>query len=151
GVKPMKEPIKVSAKVSSGGQPTEADIAALKASGVTTIINLRRPGEQNQPLDPKAEGDVVASHGLAYVHVPVDPKNLDPKQAVAKAIAEAPGPVFVHCAAGGRAVTHALLAEAKAAGQSADDVMKKAEAIGAPVTDEGFKAFIRAVAGDGKK
>jgi uncharacterized protein (TIGR01244 family) len=148
----MKEPIKVNAKVSAGGQPSEEDIAALKASGVRKIINLRRAGEQNQPLDPDAEGVVAARTGLEYVHIPVDPKNLDPSSAaaVAKAIEETDGPVYVHCAAGGRAVTHALLAEAKAQGSSADKVMEKAQEIGAPVTDEGFKSFIRTVAGDGK-
>jgi protein tyrosine phosphatase (PTP) superfamily phosphohydrolase (DUF442 family) len=111
----MKEPTKVNAKISAGGQPSEEDIAALKASGVRKIINLRRAGEANQPLDPSE------------------------------------GPVYVHCAAGGRAVTHALLAEANTQGNSAETVFKKAESIGAPVTDEGFKAFIRTVAGDGKK
>lgn len=148
----MKEPIKVSAKVSAGGQPSEEDIAALKASGVRKIINLRREGEQNQPLDPAAEGEVVKGAGLEYLHIPVDPKNLDPSSAaaVAKAIEESDGPVYVHCAAGGRAVTHALLADAKAQGSSADKVFKKAEEIGAPVTDEGFKAYVRKVAGDGK-
>lgn len=149
----MKEPIRINAKISAGGQPDEADMAALKRSGVRKIINLRRAGEQNQPLDPKAEGEAAARAGLEYMHIPVDPKNLDPSSAdaVAKAIDASDGPVYVHCAAGGRAVTHALLAEAKSGGSSADDVMKKAEAIGAPVTDEGFKAFIRAVAGDGRK
>lgn len=148
----MKEPIKVSAKVSAGGQPSEEDIAALKAAGVRKVINLRREGEQNQPLDPAAEGEAVKRAGLEYLHIPVDPKNLDPSSAaaVAKAIEESDGPVYVHCAAGGRAVTHALLAEAKAQGSSADKVFKKAEEIGAPVTDEGFKAYVRTVAGDGK-
>ena len=148
----MKEPIKVNAKVSAGGQPTEEDIAALKASGVRKIINLRRAGEENQPLDPSAEGKVAAAAGLEYVHIPVDPKNLDPSSAAAvtKAIEESDGPVYVHCAAGGRAVTHALLADGKAQGSSADKVFKKAEDIGAPVTDEGFKAYVRKVAGDGK-
>jgi len=148
----MKEPTKVSAKLSAGGQPSEEDIAALKASGVRKIINLRRAGEQNQPLDPVAQGEVAARHGLEYLHIPVDPKNLDPSSAAAviNAVAETDGHVYVHCAAGGRAVTHALLADAAAQGKSADDVFKKAEAIGAPVTDEGFKAFVRKVAGDGK-
>jgi uncharacterized protein (TIGR01244 family) len=152
-VNAVKEPIKVNAKISAGGQPSEEDIAALKAAGVRKIINLRRAGEQNQPLDPTAEGEAVKRAGLEYVHVPVDPKNLDPSsaEAVAKAIEETDGPVFVHCAAGGRAVTHGLLAEAKAEGSSADKVFKKAEEIGAPITDEGFKAFVRTVAGDGRK
>lgn len=145
----MKEPTKVSAKISAGGQPSEEDIAALKAAGYRKIINLRRPGEQNQPLDPQAQGAVVTGLGMAYAHIPVDPKNLDPSSAAAvfKEIEEADGPVYVHCAAGGRAVTHALLADGN--GKSADAVFKKAEEIGAPVTDEGFKAFVQKVA-DGK-
>jgi protein tyrosine phosphatase (PTP) superfamily phosphohydrolase (DUF442 family) len=60
----MKEPTKVSAKISAGGQPTEEDIAALKAKGVRKIINLRRDGEQNQPLSPAAEGDEVKGAGM---------------------------------------------------------------------------------------
>ncbi|NJO22657.1 MAG: hypothetical protein HC868_06575 [Sphingomonadales bacterium] len=108
----MKEPIKVSAKVSAGGQPTEEDIAALKALGVRKIINLRRHGEQNQPLDPAAQGDVVMRAGLEYVHIPVDPKNLHPSsaEAVAKAIDACDGQVYVHCAAGAApSRTHCLL------------------------------------------
>lgn len=146
----MKEPTKVSATISAGGQPSEEDIAGLKAAGYRKIINLRRPGEQNQPLDPHAEGAVVRAAGMDYLHVPVDPKNLDPSSAAAviKAVEEAGGAVFIHCAAGGRAVTHALLADGK--GQSADAVFQKAQQIGAPVTDEGFKAFVVKVGGDGK-
>ncbi len=149
----MKDPIKVDDRVCCGGQPTEDDLAKLHADGIRTVINLRRPGEQGQPLDPVAEGDVATRLGLAYVHIPVDPKNLDPAHvdAVAAAIAKSSGPVYVHCAAGGRATTHALLAQAREIGHSAEHVLAKASSIGAPVTDDGFKAFIRAVAGDGRK
>ena len=148
----MKDPIKVNSRVSAGGQPTEADLAQLHATGVRTVINLRRPGEQGQPLDPAAEGVEAKKAGLNYVHIPVDPKNLDPAQAaqVAAAIKDAgEGGVFVHCAAGGRALSHALLAEAREQGKSADQVLAKAAELGAPITDEGFKAFVRKVA-DGK-
>jgi len=146
----MKEPTKVSAKISAGGQPSEEDIAALKAAGYRKIINLRQAGEANQPLDPQAWGDAVTAAGLAYVHIPVDPMNLHPSSAsaVTQAVEEADGPVYIHCAAGGRAVTHALLADKK--GHSADAVFKKAEEIGAPITSDGFKAFVVKVAGDGK-
>jgi uncharacterized protein (TIGR01244 family) len=142
----MKDPIKVNAKISGGGQPDESDIAALKAAGYRKIINLRRAGEPNQPLDPQAQGDAVTRAGMEYVHIPVDPKNLNPSsaEAVAKAVAASDGPVYVHCAAGGRGLSHALIAEAKANGGTADDVLKKAEALGSPITDEGFISFVRA-------
>ncbi len=94
----MKPPVKIDGRISTGGQPSEADLAQLHAEGIRTVINLRRPGEQNQPLDPVAQGDVAQRAGLAYVNIPVDPKNLNPAQidAVAQAIAASPGPVLVH-------------------------------------------------------
>ncbi len=146
----MKEPTKVSANISAGVQPSEEDIAALKAAGYRKIINLRRAGEANQPLDPAAQGAIVTGHGMAYAHIPVDPMDLHPSSAAAvmKEVAESDGPVYIHCAAGGRAVTHALLADGK--GKSSDEIFKKAESIGAPVTSEGFVAFVKKVAGDGK-
>lgn len=150
----MKPPVKIDSRISAGGQPTEEDLAQLKAQGVTTIINLRRPGEQNQPLDPIAEGAAAKALGLGYVHIPVDPKNLDPNQvdAVAAAVqAAGSGGIYVHCAAGGRACTHALLVTGRDKGHSADQVMATAEQVGTPITDEGFKAFVRTVAGSGKK
>ena len=94
----MKPPVKIDGRVSTSGQPSEEHFAQMHADGVRTIINLRRPGEQNQPLDPVAQGDLVRRAGLDYVHIPVDPKNLSAAQldAVAKAIADSPGPVLVH-------------------------------------------------------
>ena len=98
----MKEPTKVNAKISAGGQPSEEDIAALKASGVRKIINLRRAGEANQPLDPAAEGEVVKQAGLDYVHIPVD--FAAPTRAAFDAFARAMDArtdqrIHVHCAA----------------------------------------------------
>ena len=94
----MKPPVQVDGRVSTGGQPTEADFAQMYAEGIRTVINLRRPGEQNQPLDAAAAADIAARAGLTYVHIPVDSKNLDTAQvdAVAEAIACSPGPVRVH-------------------------------------------------------
>jgi hypothetical protein len=43
-------------------------------------------------------------------------------------------------------VLHALLAKARAEGWSGDQVLAEADKVGAPITDEGFKAFIRTVA-----
>ena len=94
----MKPPVKIDGRVSAGGQPADTDLAQMYAEGIRTVINLRRPGEQNQPLDPAAEGDAAQRAGLVYVNIPVDPKNLNPAQidAVAQAIAASPGPVLVH-------------------------------------------------------
>ena len=39
-----------------------------------------------------------------------------------------------------------MLAKAKTEGWTADQVLAEAEKVGAPITDEGFKAFIRTMA-----
>ena len=94
----MKPPVRIDSRISTGGQPTEADLAQLHADGVRTIINLRRPGEQNQPLDPAAEGDAARRAGFTYISIPVDPKNLSAAQVdeVARAISASSGPCLVH-------------------------------------------------------
>src|SRR5207247_7849238 len=52
------------------GQPTERALRALKAQGVTTVVNLRTPEEmtRNVPFD---EAALVASLGMQYVYLPV--------------------------------------------------------------------------------
>ena len=96
---------KISDRLSVGGQPSEDDLTALKAEGFTAIVNLRREGEANQPLDPVAEGRAAEAAGLKYFHIPVN--SADPQQsqvdAVRAALGQVKGPVFVHCQGGGRA------------------------------------------------
>lgn len=94
----MKPPIRIDVRTICGGQPSEAHFVQFRSEGVRLVINLRRDGEANQPLDPMAEGELVRRAGLDYVHIPVDPKSLDAAQvdAVAKAMSASPGPVLVH-------------------------------------------------------
>jgi hypothetical protein len=44
-------------------------------------------------------------------------------------------------------VLHALLARAKTEKWTAEHVLAEAERVGAPITDDGFKAFIREMTG----
>jgi protein tyrosine phosphatase (PTP) superfamily phosphohydrolase (DUF442 family) len=48
-----------------GGQPTDDDLAALKARGITTVVNVRMPGETD--VDERAK---VEALGMTYVSVP---------------------------------------------------------------------------------
>ena len=41
----------ISQRVSVGEQPRQSDLEELKKEGVTTVVNLRMPGE-NSPLTP---------------------------------------------------------------------------------------------------
>ena len=83
------------------GQPATGDWAALAASGIRTVINLR-PQAELQGRDERAE---VAAAGMRYVELPVSgPADITSENAAAlsKLLAQADGPVLVHCASGNR-------------------------------------------------
>ena len=93
---PMNEPslhnaYRVTAKVLSGAAPEgDASFAALRRLGVKTIISVDG-----------AKPDVATAkkHGLRYVHLPIgyDDVTTDEGRAIAKAIDELDGPLYVHC------------------------------------------------------
>lgn len=83
------------------GQPGSGDWSALAASGVRTVVNLRPEGEL-KGRDERAE---VAAAGMRYVELPVSgPADITPENAKALSalLAQADGPVLVHCASGNR-------------------------------------------------
>jgi protein tyrosine phosphatase (PTP) superfamily phosphohydrolase (DUF442 family) len=81
----------VTDKVLSGAQPEgEASFKELSRLGVKTIISV-------DGAAPDVEG--AKKYGMEYVHLPITYASVTPEQgrAIAKAIAEKPGPVYVHC------------------------------------------------------
>ena len=60
----------ITSQITIGDQPTEADLARLKAEGYTGVVNLRNDGEPEQPLsdfgrggEGPGPGDGLPSHG----------------------------------------------------------------------------------------
>ena len=83
----------------TAGQPTEIQLAAVKAAGIRKVINLAPHGLENSLPD---EAGVVKGLGMDYVHIPVDFKNPTDADfsAFCAALREADGQrVLVHCAA----------------------------------------------------
>jgi protein tyrosine phosphatase (PTP) superfamily phosphohydrolase (DUF442 family) len=81
----------VTDKVISGAQPEgDASFAALQKLGIKTIISVDG-----------ALPDVETAHkyGLRYVHLPIKYEGVTPDEgrAIAKAIDELPGPIYLHC------------------------------------------------------
>jgi len=90
--------------LSAAGRLDRADIDALAAAGIRTIINNRPDGEDPGQL-PAAEARRVAeAHGIAYHHIPVTAATLSRADvdAFAAALRDAPGPVVAHCRSGTR-------------------------------------------------
>lgn len=110
----MTDRIRISDKVIVGKTPpSEQDLESLASEGFAAVVNLRRAGEPNQPLSPDEEGEAASRAGLRYVHIPVDPANIDAEaiDRFMNEVEQLPGPVFVHCASGRRAEAVAAAAE----------------------------------------
>lgn len=78
-------------KVIAGGLPDgERGFEALESLGVKTVIDV-------DGLTPQVE--LAHAHGMRYVHLPIGYDGVPTAQgeAIAKAITELPGPVYVHC------------------------------------------------------
>lgn len=85
--------------VTTGGQPTREQLAEAAARGLETVINLRGEGESDI-----GRADVEAL-GMTYVALPIaGTEDLTAANAAAldAALAEAEGPVMVHCGSGNR-------------------------------------------------
>jgi len=90
--------------LSAAGALGRADIDALAAAGVKTIVNNRPDAEDPGQL-PVAEARRLAeAHGIAYHHIPVTAASLVKADvdAFAATLRDAPGPVVVHCRSGTR-------------------------------------------------
>jgi len=90
------------ANVITGGQPSEAQFSAFRATaqGPCRVINLRGGGEPGV----MAQAALMAHLGIDYVHLPVSgPADVSFEAATALSSAlEYDGPVLVHCASGNR-------------------------------------------------
>ncbi len=89
--KHLPNPVRVSAKVISGGLPEgDAAFAELKDLGIKTLISVDG-----------AKPDVAAAekYGLRYVHLPHGYDGIPEQRAkeLAKAVRDLPGPIYVHC------------------------------------------------------
>jgi protein tyrosine phosphatase (PTP) superfamily phosphohydrolase (DUF442 family) len=93
---PLDEPTlpnahRVTDKVLSGAQPEgEEAFRVLQSLGVKTIISVDGA---------KPDVELAHKHGMRYVHMPIGYDGVEPGegQAIAKAILELAGPVYVHC------------------------------------------------------
>ncbi|MBA3315431.1 MAG: hypothetical protein M3552_00970 [Planctomycetota bacterium] len=111
--------VQVAPTVISGGLPEgEAGFAELKTLGVKTVISV-------DGMKPDVKG--ARKHGLRYVHLPHGYDGIPEArvQALAKAVRDLPGPIYIHChhgkhrspaAAVAACVTAGLLDETSASG-----------------------------------
>jgi uncharacterized protein (TIGR01244 family) len=125
-------------------QPSEADLAALKAQGYRAVVNLRHDGEPEQPLSTADEGARVRAMGIDYLHYGVGggPLTDEGVTAVCDLLTQhAGGKVLVHCRKGARAAALVLIQEARKNRWSADEAMGHARALGLEL-EGGLRAMV---------
>ncbi len=99
GVPNAREPIP---GIVTGGQPTAAQLAALKRAGCEVVLNIREPMEPQPYRTP----DAVVAAGLEYVNIPVShgPLSDETFGRVRRTVRALAGKkrVLFHCASGNR-------------------------------------------------
>ena len=132
----------ITSQITIGDQPTEADLARLKAEGYTGVVNLRNDGEPEQPLGISAEGEEVRALGMDYLHMGVGGAPLMESGVKAACdFIDAQGKVMVHCRKGGRAAAIVLIHQARANHWSAAEAAAKGRGLGLEV-DGGLRSIV---------
>jgi uncharacterized protein (TIGR01244 family) len=105
------------------GQIVADDMAAIKAKGISLIINNRPDGEEQGQPDAAAIEAAVRAAGLDYEYIPVRSGGIDPAaiEPTRRALASAKGPVLAFCRSGARST--ALWAMACAASGTAPHIL----------------------------
>ena len=141
----FREPIenfdKVDDKLYRGAQPNAIGIEALKALGVTTVINFRDSKDSW-----REEERYVTEAGMTYVQVPLNamaaPSHQDIER-ILEAIKFSPGPVFVHCQFGcDRTGTVVACYRIRVRKELPDVALQDAEQHGMSAFETGMKKFI---------
>ncbi len=91
--------LRLDERITTSGQPTEAQLADIAALGVRYIINL---GLHSHEKALPEEAEVVAALGMTYMHIPVgfqNPTEHDFSAFCAALKETSDGPVHVHCIA----------------------------------------------------
>ena len=90
----------VDERLLAGAQPTLSDYRTLAASGVTTVIDLRT----GSPIDPRVDdAEYLRDLGIEHIALPLTDGHAPSGELLDRffaAVDRAPGPVYVHCAAG---------------------------------------------------
>jgi uncharacterized protein (TIGR01244 family) len=136
----------ITSAITIGDQPTEDDLARLKAEGFTGVVNLRNPGEPEQPMSPSDEGQKARAMGLDYLHHGVGgaPLTSQGVTAVCDFVdrhTQAGQKVLVHCRKGPRAAALVLLQQARVNKWQPDEVIARGREMGLEV-DGGLRMLV---------
>ena len=120
---------RLSVEVRTGAQPTSEELEWLKGDGVTTVINLRQPGE-HQAAEEAAKAKEL---DLRYFNVPVETASPKEEQAdeFRRLLADPQNrPVFIHCGSANRVGAFWMIHRVLDEGWKLEDAQTEAARIG---------------------
>jgi protein tyrosine phosphatase (PTP) superfamily phosphohydrolase (DUF442 family) len=136
--------LRVSTDVCTGGQPRPEHFAALRADGVKAVLNLRTPGEHRADEEEAA----VKAAGMTYFSVPVvyTAPTFESVDAFLR-ITDDPRnrPIFIHCTAAIRVGAYWLIRRVVRDNWTWDAALAEARKVGlaqAPHLEEFAKQYI---------
>lgn len=135
-----KNVTRVDAAVMCAGATTPDAFPEIKKQGFVSVINLRRDGEPG--VDIEGARGAASTHGLKYVHIPVDASNPSTESVneFLKAVADpANQPVYIHCGTANRVGALWLIKRVVADGWEVQRATDEAIAIG--LTSPTLKKF----------
>lgn len=123
--------LKINTEICTGGQPTMAQLAELKSQGITTVINLRVPGEAG--FDVEGEAAETKKLGMKYFNIPVQgnaPKDEQADEFLKITDDAGNRPVFIHCASANRVGAFFMIRRVLRDGMTFDAAKAEAQKIG---------------------
>ena len=113
------------------------------------VVNLRNPGEPDQPMSPTEEGEKVRALGMEYLHYGVGSAPLTEQGVTAVSDfvdrhAQGAQKVLVHCRRGPRVAALLLLQQARANKWTAAETIAKGKAMGLDV-EGGLKMMVESL------
>src|SRR5579883_36745 len=125
----VKNARRVSEKLTVTGQVKPDQLKQAIQEGFKSVLNLRSPDELGFATD---EQQLVEALGLHYVNMPLKLEALDEDciSAILQQIEQLPKPAIVHCAAGLRSASIAMLSIAIQEGLTPEQTFAKARCLG---------------------
>jgi len=123
--------MKINTEFCSGGQPTLAQLAELKSQGITSVLNLRVPGEAG--FDAAAEEAEAKKLGMKYFNIPVQgqaPKDEQADEFLKVTDNAQNRPVFIHCGSANRVGAFFMIRRVLRDGMTFDAAKAEADKIG---------------------
>src|SRR3972149_3925184 len=129
GAEGIRNSLRVNEKICTGGQPTLAQLAELKAGGLRAVLNLRRPTEKQTPrpgAEPGAPDAPPDAQVDEFLKILADRENR---------------PIFIHCGSASRVGAFWMIRRVLVDEWSLEEAEAEGKRIG--LSNEKTRAFAR--------